>query len=159
MMMRGDIHYISDGPYVGSEQAPGRPAIIVSNDANNATSATVEVVFLTTRPKHDLPTHVTISSAARLSTALCEQISSVSIERLGNYAGTCTEKEMKAIESALRISLALDDPCVKPTATKTPADPSELSKLQIELKAITAERDMYKAMYDRLINDILNRRA
>ena len=68
---RGDIWYIESGYSVGSEQRAGRPAIVVS-------SGTVEVVYLTTQPKRDLPTHVTISSLSRESTALCEQITSVS---------------------------------------------------------------------------------
>ena len=58
---RGDIWYIESGyNTVGSEQRPGRPAIVVSNDRNNEYSSTLEVVYLTTQPKHDLPTHVTI---------------------------------------------------------------------------------------------------
>ena len=54
---RGDIWYIESGYItVGSEQRPGRPAIVVSNDRNNEYSSTLEVVYLTTQPKHDLPT-------------------------------------------------------------------------------------------------------
>lgn len=61
---RGDIFYISqNGPVFGSEQMAGRPAIIVSNDKNNAHSETVEVIYLTTQEKAPLPTHVSISSA------------------------------------------------------------------------------------------------
>lgn len=82
---RGDIWYIESGYSVGSEQRAGRPAIVVSNNRNNQYSGTVEVVYLTTQPKRDLPTHVTISSLSRESTALCEQITSVSTERFGSY--------------------------------------------------------------------------
>lgn len=46
-------------------------------------SNTVEVVYMTTKPKTDLPTHVYIESALRPSTLLCEQISTVSEERIG----------------------------------------------------------------------------
>ena len=56
---RGDIYYIDKYPTIGSEQQAGRPAIIVSNEKNNQHSSTVEVVYLTTQPKADLPTHVT----------------------------------------------------------------------------------------------------
>ena len=70
---RGDIWYMESGyNTVGSEQRPGRPAIVVSNDRNNEHSSTLEVVYLTTQPKHDLPTHVTIRSTNRESIALCE---------------------------------------------------------------------------------------
>ena len=106
---RGDIRYIESGYItVGSEQRPGRPAIVVSNDRNNEYSSTLEVVYLTTQPKHDLPTHVTIRSTNRESIALCEQITSVAVERFGDYCGRVTEQEMSRIETAMQISLALD---------------------------------------------------
>ena len=82
-MRRGDIYFI-DRCYEeqGSEQRAGRPAIIVSNDKNNENSSVFEVVYLTTKPKADLPTHVDIRSAPQNSIALCEQINSVYIDRI-----------------------------------------------------------------------------
>lgn len=72
-MKRGQIYYVrSNYREEGSEQRGGRPAVIVSNDKNNANSNTVEVVYMTTKPKTDLPTHVYIESALRPSTLLCE---------------------------------------------------------------------------------------
>lgn len=91
---RGDIYYIEPYQTEGSEQRAGRPAIIVSNDMANKYSPVVEVVYLTTQPKLDMPTHVTIRSAARESTALCEQITSVSKSRIGDYVSTLTEDEL-----------------------------------------------------------------
>ena len=102
---RGDICYIQSNFSSGSEQWGGRPAVIVSNEANNQFSPTVEVVYLTTRPKNDLPTHVTIRSAPRESIALCEQISTVALERVGAYAGHVTDAEMAQLEIAMMISL------------------------------------------------------
>lgn len=78
---RGEIFYIERSyGQTGSEQVDGRPAIIVSNDENNRYSGTVEVVYLTTQPKNDLPTHVEIRSSKKPSTALCEQVNSVAVE-------------------------------------------------------------------------------
>ena len=55
---RGDIWYIGNGyPAVGSEQRPGRPAVVVSNQQNNRYGEVVEVIYLTTAPKRDLPRH------------------------------------------------------------------------------------------------------
>lgn len=79
---RGEVYYIEGFQTVGSEQHPGRPAIIVSNDMNNEFSSTVEVIYLTTQPKTNLPTHVEIHSLKRDSIALCEQISSVAVENV-----------------------------------------------------------------------------
>ena len=105
---RGDIWYIEGGFTTGSEQRPGRPAVVVSNNRNNEHSSTIEVVYLTTQPKRDLPTHAVIRSMSRESIAICEQVTTVAIERLGNYRGQVTADEMADIEAAMRISLGLE---------------------------------------------------
>lgn len=66
------------------------------------------MVYLTTQPKTDLPTHCTIRSTGRISTVLCEQVHTVSIERVGKYIGQCTDVEMRNIDIAIMISLSLD---------------------------------------------------
>ena len=107
-MKRGEIYFIkSSYTEVDSEQRADRPAVIVSNNNNN-NSATVEVVYLTTKPKNDLPTHVYTRSALRPSTILCEQICTVSINRVAELIGELTETEMQAVDNALMISLGLD---------------------------------------------------
>ncbi len=105
---RGEIFYIARGGTTnGSEQFADRPAVVVSNDENNKHSGVIEVVYMTTQPKTDLPTHVTVRSTGRLSTVLCEQVSSVSTDRVNNYIGQVSEQEMKNIDIALMISLQL----------------------------------------------------
>lgn len=104
---RGEIYYVHETEVTGSEQTGGRPAVIVSNDIGNEHSPIVEVVYLTTQEKKPLPTHVSINSAARPSTALCEQISTVHKSRLGSYVGQALEPEMNSIDKALGISLGL----------------------------------------------------
>nr|UVX80351.1 MAG: PemK-like, MazF-like toxin of type II toxin-antitoxin system [Bacteriophage sp.] len=107
---RGEIYYISRGGASpqGCEQYPDRPAVIVSNEQNNEHSGTVEVVYMTTQPKTDLPTHCVIRSTGRTSTVLCEQVNSVSVERIGTYIGEVSEQEIQNIDIALMISLQLD---------------------------------------------------
>lgn len=109
---RGEIYYIDKNPTYrptyGSTQEPGRPAIIVSNDKNNIHALTYEIVYLTTQPKKDLPTHCTIRSSKYTSTALCEQITTVSNEQVRDFQGTCTEEEMRMVDACLAISLGLD---------------------------------------------------
>lgn len=106
-MKRGEIYFIHPHHTVGSEVAKGRPAVIVSDDALNATSDVIEVVFLTTKPKKELPCHAEIHATGTASTALCEQINSVSKLRVGAYFGRCTEEEMEGIDRALMRSLDL----------------------------------------------------
>jgi len=146
---RGDIWYIESGFSTGSEQRPGRPAIVVSNDTNNYHSSTVEVVYLTTQPKHDLPTHVNIHSLSRESIAICEQITTVAVERLGNYRGRVTEAEMHGIEAAMLISLGLDAGCDKDVSDETPP------MLEARLAEAEAKCAVLQQMYDALLNKLL----
>ena len=105
---RGEIYYIyPSGSEHESEQVAGRPAIIVSNNKGNGFSPVVEVVFLTTKEKNPLPTHVEILSCKRPSIALCEQIDTVSKSRIGKYNGKCTDEEMHKIDKAICISVGI----------------------------------------------------
>lgn len=108
---RGDIYFVKDyKTNVGSEQCGGRPAVVVSNDRCNRHSPVVEVVFLTSRAKHPLPTHVSISSAPQPSTALCEQVHSIDRSRFrGSLMGCVGKDTMNEIDRALLISLGLND--------------------------------------------------
>lgn len=171
---RGDIFYIEPYPTEGSEQRAGRPAIVVSNDMNNNYSSTVEIVYLTTQPKNDLPTHVIIRSTGRDSTALCEQITSVSKERFGNYVCSLTDDELRRIEIALMISLAIDggkedniaplppkappaptpEPVAAAPAPKTTAPPPSSIEATTRAK-LEAERDIYKTLYENLLTRLL----
>lgn len=166
-IFRGNIFYISRTDITGSEQEAGRPAIVVSNDMNNQYSATVEVVYLTTQPKTDLPTHVTINSTSRPSTALCEQVCTVAISRIGDYVGNVTENEMKQINTALLISLDLYIPPELTAAPNPDADTNYESSLQIseetyiqQLKLTIAktERDVYKSMYENLLELVIGKK-
>lgn len=159
---RGDIYYIEGGYSTGSEQRAGRPAIIVSNDMNNEFSSTVEVVYLTTQPKKDLPTHVSIRSLSRESTAICEQITTVSTERIGSYAGCVTDAEMTNIEIAMMVSLDLEMGGTKTVEVvkevvkeAEPAQPDQ--SMAAELAKVTAERDMLQTMYDALLSRAMGR--
>ena len=106
---RGEIYYIyPSGSEHESEQVAGRPAIIVSNNKGNEFSPVVEVVFLTTKEKNPLPTHVEILSCKRPSIALCEQIDTISKSRIGKYNGKCTDEEMYKIDKTICISVGIE---------------------------------------------------
>ena len=150
-MKRGDIYYVDrEFTEVGSEQRAGRPAIIVSNDIGNENAEIVEVVWLTTQPKKDLPTHVAIRSTKYKSTALCEQITTVAKKRIGEYCGTCTDNEMQAVENAMLISLGIDygDGDYYEEEETAPSNSDELVR-------VTAERDTYKKLYESLVTKLI----
>lgn len=154
--VRGSIWYVESGYSTGSEQRPGRPAIIVSNDTNNKHSNTVEMVYLTTAPKHDLPTHVTIRSTSRVSTAICEQITTVATERIGSYCGTVTDAEMSSIETAMLISLGLApaagaDSMSEARSEETPP----ISDLDTRLAEAEARCKILQELYDSLLTRLI----
>ena len=149
---RGDIWYVESGYTTGSEQRPGRPAIVVSNDLNNYHSSTVEVIYLTTQPKHDLPTHVSIHSLSRESIAICEQITTVAVERMGNYRGRVTEAEMHNIEVAMMVSLGLTQ---QECEAEEPASDETPPMLETRLAEAEARCSILQQMYDTLLNKML----
>ena len=170
--------------YSGSEQHSDRPAVVVSNDKNNENSNVVEVVYMTTQPKTDLPTHVTVRSTGRPSTVLCEQVYSVSTERIGTYIGECSDKEMENIDIALMISLQLSgggkaskqynetiqkqQEEIEYYRNKIQAMQQSLEEKETEkpqeaageasetVVRLETERDTYKALYEQLFERMLN---
>ena len=151
MIKRGDIYYIRDTRQsVGSEQRADRPAVIVSNNTNNKHSGVYEVVYMTTQPKTDLPTHFIIASALKPSTVLCEQISSVYEERIGEWIGTLTPDEMKTLDQCLAVSIGIK-------ADAQPAEDTESLRQQLteaEERQQAAEKQIqtYKEMYEFLLS-------
>ena len=155
--MRGEIYFVSRGATTGSEQQAGRPAIVVSNEMCNIHSPTVEMVYLTSQPKTDLPTHVTIRSTAKQSTALCEQIMTIDASRLQEYIATCTAQEMALIDAALMISLGIDVPeqtikevpveVVKEVIKEVPVAADNSA----ELIAVKAQLEQLRTMYNDLL--------
>ena len=104
---RGEIYYIHETEVSGNEQAGGRPGIIISNDVGNEHSPVVIVVYLTTKEKKPLPTHVKINTAEKPSTALCEQIETIYKGRIGKYIGQITDTEQKNLDKALAVSIGI----------------------------------------------------
>ena len=160
---RGDIYWIEQSkfrPAVGSVQKPGRPGIIVSNDANNACSLTYEIVYLTGKPKKDLPTHCTINSVPKPGLALCEQVTTVSDEQVREYIGHCTEEEMKEIDRCIAISLGLPDPDEELylyTDEEREDYLGTIRDLESELAVANARADQLQKMYDNLLVLAMNR--
>lgn len=180
---RGEIWYIEKGGYnVGSEQQAGRPAVIVSNDIANEYSSDITVVYMTTAPKKDLPTHVYINSADRVSIALCETVATISKQRVGKYWSKVTPQEMQAIDNALKIQLSLEDnetntpplpevaeeykdlqheleltkAAVEEQIEKTAEETEKVTKLTEDLTKTSKEAAFYKSLYEQAIENMKN---
>lgn len=165
-MKRGEIYYIEPKfDETGSEQRAGRPAVIVSNDNNNKTSKTVEIVYMTTKPKNILPTHVTTRSTGVLSTILCEQITTISVDRVGRYLGQLTKSEIVTLDKVLAISLGIDFGSLNAEPVMREPTKEELEKLIAETRVtfepfeptesivkLETERDLYRTLYNELLD-------
>lgn len=89
-------------------QDTGRPAVIVSNNDINESQNMVEVVYLVEKPNESLPTHTKVRCHLP-STALCEQVVSVSKDRIDGFIRTCTDEEIEKINKGLSISLGITE--------------------------------------------------
>jgi mRNA interferase MazF len=115
-MRRGDIVVVSLDPARGSEAGKTRPAIVVSNDAANATAArlargVVTVVPVTSNVARVYPFQVLLradqTGLRQDSKAQAEQIRSVAVDRVGKQIGTLPAAVMAELDEALRVHLAL----------------------------------------------------
>jgi mRNA interferase MazF len=99
------------GDPVGREQSGRRPAIVVSADALNESRAGVVVVVPTTTTLRGLPSHIEIdpngSGLDEVSYAKCEDVKSVSDQRLIGRLGLVNDQVTSQIGRALRFLLDL----------------------------------------------------
>lgn len=158
---RGDIFYITYSKNFNdsySYDTTGRPGVIVSDNHLNRGSEYVEVVYLTTKIKRDMPTHVDVFCKTP-STALCETIHTVEKDRIGTYVRTVSNEEMEEIERGLRSSLGMGTDTVSTVSINAP-EPSapikdmELASMQENIQ-LTAERDMFKKLYEDLLSKVV----
>lgn len=108
---RGDIWLADLDPVRGHEQAGKRPVLVVSvNRFNHGPAGLVIVVPLTSRTKHS-SSHVPIEppegGVRRSGFAKCEDVRSISADRLKDRWGTVTEATMNAVALRLRVLLGL----------------------------------------------------
>ena len=166
---RGEIYYICKAPITGSEQESGRPALIVSSDAINKSASVVEVVYLTTQPKSDSAMHIVTYATGKESTILCEQITTVDKTRISSYYTTLTPDEMKSVDFAILCSMGLSGYIHNDSADKAQDESDEYceadvqitdelksAQLEQELTAVTAECKVYKDLYDKMLERLLN---
>ena len=108
---RGDIWLVNLNPTRGREQAGIRPALIISvNQFNYGPADLVVLLPITSRDKK-IPFHVKIKppegGLKEVSFIKCEDIRSVSKERLQKFIGKISSDTFLLIEDRLRILLNL----------------------------------------------------
>jgi mRNA interferase MazF len=115
-MRRGEIVNVSLDPVRGSEAGKTRPAVVVSNDAANATATrlgrgVITVVPVTSNTARIYPFQVMLPAGQtglrQDSKAQAEQVRSVAVERVGERVGRLPAGLIAELDRALRIHLSL----------------------------------------------------
>ena|SRR5271165_2874293 len=108
---RGDVWSINFDPTVGHEQAGIRPALVVSVDKFNHGPAGLVVVLPITSKNKNQPIHVQVrppeGGLSTTSFIMCDDIRSVSKQRLRRFLGTVSAPTMAGVEERIRILLSL----------------------------------------------------
>jgi mRNA interferase MazF len=106
---RGEIWLVDFGVPIGREQAGRRPAVIVSADLLNESGAGIVIVVPCTTTRRGLPSHIELDAASsdldEVSYAKCEDIKSVSDERLIVALGAVPVDAMFEIAKSIRFLL------------------------------------------------------
>jgi mRNA interferase MazF len=108
---RGEIWVADLNPTRGHEQAGRRPVLILSVDPFNKSPLDLVIIApLTSKPKR-IPTHVEVrppeGGVTMPSWIKCEDIRSISTERLASRMGRVSPATMQAAERHLRALLGL----------------------------------------------------
>jgi mRNA interferase MazF len=111
VIFRGEIYDVDLGSPVGHEPAFTRPAVVASTDLlNNGPGGLVTVVPVGST-RYGLRSHVELSvgnsGLAQVSYARCDQLRTVSTERIRRRRGAAAGNEVSRLDQAIRFVLDL----------------------------------------------------
>jgi mRNA interferase MazF len=108
---RGDIWTVDLDPTCGHEQAGRRPALVVSVDLFNRGPAGLVVVLPITSKAKGVPLHVPLAppegGVKTASYVKCEDIRSISKERLAKRLGCVSPDTLHEVEDRLAVLLGM----------------------------------------------------
>jgi mRNA interferase MazF len=109
---RGEVWRVRLNPTVGHEQqGDARPALVVSVDKFNEGPAELVIVVPITKTAKGIPFHVEVrppeGGLSMRSFIKCEEVRSISKQRLISHCGKVSERTMEAVEDRLKIVLDL----------------------------------------------------
>ncbi len=108
---RGEVWTVNLNPTKGHEQAGYRPGLVISVDTFNHGPAGLVVIIPITTKEKGIPFHVPIepleAGVSKKSFIKCEDIRSVSTERLSKRLGMVSPDILKGVEDRLKILLDL----------------------------------------------------
>jgi len=111
VIRRGEIYWVNLDPTIGSEIKKTRPAIVVSNNANNQVADTVTILPITSQVKVVHPFEILLPIGAGglkvASKAKANQIRTVDKKRLssGPLGNSVNSLVQAKIDSAIKIHL------------------------------------------------------
>ena len=110
---RGEIWDVNWSPGRGAEQQGTRPALIIQNDRGNSSpSYPLTIVASMSRTERELPLHVRITPSPEngltdFTDVKCEQLMTISKDRLLTRIGRLSDQDLARVEAALRRALSL----------------------------------------------------
>ena len=106
-MKRGEVWWVNFKPAVGGEVRKQRPAVIVSNDAANKYLNRLQVVPCTSSVERLYPSEAYVTIRGKKHKAMADQLTTVSKIRLQNRVGRLPAADLRGVEQAIRVQLAL----------------------------------------------------
>lgn len=108
---RGEIWRFDPDPTKGREQAKVRPCLIISSNQFNLSPADLLIILPITSKNRGIPSHIPTEAIdlKKESYIMCEQIRSVSKQRIFNRMGTIDDHVMKKVEYWLSIFLDISN--------------------------------------------------
>lgn len=110
-ILRGEVWLINLDPTLGREQAGTRPALIISENLFNQSYAELTIIVPITSQNKKIRSHVKIAQGegglTLESFAKCEDIRSVSKQRLIKKLGKVSTRTIEDVEEKLRFLMKL----------------------------------------------------
>jgi mRNA interferase MazF len=112
-LRRGELYWLDWSPGRGSEQEGRRPVLVVAADAANRNERyPLTIVVAVSRAQRDIVTHVVVepdesNGLRERSSVKCEQVTTVSKDRLCERIGRVTPDALDRIDRALKRALSL----------------------------------------------------